>query len=306
MATFLLGPTTVAGHVLLGVDRRGDHCLLVPVPPEIPTQEDRRSAFVQVVRSDLVLDGSTRTYAAVVCHRRDLDGLFDDVLAAMLAELADQPTDPAGTCIRVLSEWRELLRKNAGVLGESALRGLFGELLVLERIIKSHSSVAVADLWRGPDLEPHDFNLGGHVIEVKTLGHTGSIVEIHGLDQLQAPPRQELYLILVRLAEDMEGRSLPELIDAIAKALPNPGEFREQLAKAGYSAADAQAYRDRRFLGRQVLGLQVTSGFPSIVHNSFASAVPPEIRGVTYTIDLVEYLPEAWTDDDLERVFCMN
>jgi hypothetical protein len=282
-------------EVLAGVDARGDHHLLVPAA-DGTLVEDSQAAYIRIQRCALVIGGRGRTYVDVVCHRADLSELFDDILATMLTELATDSTEqPDAVCKRVLDEWRELLRRRGGLLGDDALRGLFGELVVLEQILDA-SSTHDLSVWRGPDREPHDFRLPGGDLEVKTLGVTGSMVRIHGIEQLEPSEDGELHLIVVRLSADHDGLALPDLIERIHPKANDRRAFTVALARAGYSETDAQHYRDRRFTIMQIGALSVDDEFPRIAPSSLADMLPDEVSSLSYTLDLSLLLPRALTD----------
>ena len=99
---------------------------------------------------------------------------------------------------RVL-HWRSLLERDAAGLGETTLRGLIGELLVLrDRLLPTLGPGAAVAAWRGPLGAPQDFVLAdGRRIEVKTIGPHATQVHINGLEQLD-PCGDPLTLTVVR------------------------------------------------------------------------------------------------------------
>ncbi|AWS47062.1 PD-(D/E)XK motif protein [Streptosporangium sp. 'caverna'] len=290
-------------EVLAGIDARGDHHLLVPTGVDRSVAEDSQAAYVRIQRRALVVDGYVRTYADVVCHRADLFELFDDILAAMLTQLASSSGErPDAVCKQVLDEWRELLRRRGGLLGDDALRGLFGELIILEQILTAGEAHDLS-VWRGPDREPHDFRLPGGDLEVKVLGATGAAVRIHGIEQLEPPEDGDLYLVVVRLVTDHDGLALPDLVERIQPKTDDHRAFAVALARAGYSETDAEHYRDRRFVVTQIAALPVDDGFPRIVPSSLADALPDEVSALSYTLDLSFLLPSALTDASVVPLF---
>ena len=119
----------------------------------------------------------------------------------------------ADAIIGRIDRWRTLLERNAAGLGESALRGLIGELLVLEHELLPKLTLreAVA-AWTGPAGTPQDFLLPtGTRVEVKTIGRDASTVRISGLGQLDAN-MDALVLIVVRV--DATGVSAPGAVTA--------------------------------------------------------------------------------------------
>lgn len=291
-----------AGDVLLAADGRGDHHLLVPILPGDEVIDDLLSAHVRMTKRDLVVDGKQARYLDVVCHRPDLNSLFDDVLAAMLQALEASRDTASSICGRVLDKWRELLRKRGSPLREEAVRGLIGELVVLEQVLIRDEGVAVHSTWTGPDRTPHDIHLGGHDLEVKSLGANAATVEIHGLDQLD-PVDRRLHLILVHLGRHAEGASLPELVDRVRSHCRDITGFNEQLSKAGYSESDVDAYAVTRYRVEQILAMEVDQMFPCLTRQSLARPLPEVVTDLRYKLDLVALLPDALTGAALTPLF---
>lgn len=114
----------------------------------------------------------------------------------------------ANAVVGRIDRWRSLLQSDGSGLGETKLRGLFGELLVLEKcLLPMLSPEEAVRAWTGPEGAPQDFLLpsGAH-IEVKTIGRDAGTVRINGLGQLDAGP-DPLVLALVRV--ETAGSSAP-------------------------------------------------------------------------------------------------
>ncbi|MFE3409615.1 PD-(D/E)XK motif protein [Streptomyces mirabilis] len=295
-----IGLALSSGQVQVGVDARGDRHLLLPVSPSEEVHEDLRSAHVRLKQRSLTVGGRLQHFADLVCHRADLVELFDDVVGEVLERLAADGTDPAGSCRSVLDAWREMFQGRGGRLSVSEQRGLFGELTVLEHLLHGDAFLRPALTWTGPDRQPHDFRLpGSWSVEVKTLGRAGSTVEIHGLDQLAPPSGGRLTLVLVRLSEDATGTSLPELVERVTAAATDARGVVEQLAKAGYSGADAESYTATRYAPPRLLGLRVEAGFPSLTHADLRTGLPAGVDAVRYTLDVADRLPDAVGHEEL-------
>ncbi len=305
VATLDLPVATYAGPAALGLDGRGDHHLLLPVDDDHAVVADGRSAHVRVDTRPLVIDGRRRRFVDVVCHRPDLFDVFDEMVVALLQGVAEHPDGVGDVVERVLRQWRELLRPSDGILGERELRGLIGELLVLELLAEAGLVGGVDLVWTGPDRAVHDFSLGRRRrVEVKTVGVRGSTVTIHGLDQLHPSRDRELVLVMVRLEAAADGRSLPEIVTALETEVADTPGLRRQLAKAGYAEADAERYRDRRYTRSNLYAWNVETDFPRLDIDSFKTVVPHEVVGVEYELDLVGLTPYAVTDRGAEHLIC--
>lgn len=302
VATLDLPVNTAAGPAALGVDDRGDHHLLLPVGGDHPAVQDGRSAHVRVDTRPLVVAGRQRRYVDIVCHRSDLFGTFDEMIVALLQAVAERPDQVGDIVTRTLQQWRDLLRSTHGVLGERELRGLLGELYVLQLIADARLVGVVDQVWTGPDQAVHDFAVQKRRIEVKTVGARDVTVTIHGLDQLHPQRDCELVLVVVRLEADPDGRCLPELVDTLLDTIRDRAGVRRQLAKAGYVEAEADRYRDRRYVVSQTYAWRIGQSFPRIDVESFTTAVPQQVVDVQYTLDLSGMTPYAATDDAAVRL----
>lgn len=302
VATLDLPIATEAGPAALGVDVRGDHHLLLPIDKSHPKVEDGRSAHVRVDTRPLVVQGRPRRYVDVVCHRPDLFDTFDEMIVALLQSVAETPDRVGEVVDRILRQWRELLRPSGGVLGEGELRGLIGELLVLQVLADAGLVGAVQKVWTGPDHAVHDFALTTRRIEVKTVGTRGSTVTVHGLEQLHPRADRELVLVVVRLEPAADGRCLPEIVASLQASIGDQPGLRRQLAKAGYADAEADRYRKRRYTASAMYAWRVDSHFPRIDVDSIPGGVPEEVVAVEYELDLSEMTGYAVTGLGAERL----
>jgi hypothetical protein len=124
-----------------------------------------------------------------------------------------EPAQLSAVILRRIDRWRNLLARDSGGLAESVLRGLIGELLVLEfKLLPILSERQAVAAWTGPSGSPQDFVLpSGQHLEVKTIARDAGSVQINGLGQLDAG-KDPLFLILVRA--EVTGPSAPGSVTA--------------------------------------------------------------------------------------------
>ncbi|AMN44719.1 PD-(D/E)XK motif protein [Rhodoplanes sp. Z2-YC6860] len=98
------------------------------------------------------------------------------------------PTAAGSAVLARIERWRSLMQAVPAGLSRSELRGLIGELLVLETfVIPQFGEAAAIKAWTGPLGTPQDFQLAtGLRLEIKTLDYAGDRVTINGLRQLDA------------------------------------------------------------------------------------------------------------------------
>ena len=191
--------------------------------------------------------------------------------------------------VQRLVHWRTLLEHETSGLGEAALRGLIGELVVLrDRLLPSLMPAAAVSAWRGPLGAPQDFVLpDGSRIEVKTVGPHADQVHINGLAQLD-PCGDPLTLVIVRgqaVTPDARGAvTAPALIADLRGLLAAEPEilaaFEAALIGLGWhehASHDAVALR--------VVGVddhEIGPGFPRLTRQT----VPTGVVDADYTIAL--------------------
>jgi len=137
-------------------------------------------------------------------------------LAGEMLDRVDQSSRSALTEFRkVVEDWRRVLNGAMRRVSRNQIIGLFGELIVLERLAKTDPGRAIKS-WRGKDGYHHDFALT-NALEVKTYvtAHAPR-VEIHGAFQLDPPHHGGLHLLTLRVEINERGRTVADLVDSIA------------------------------------------------------------------------------------------
>ncbi len=246
------------------------------------------SALEQIVIADVSADGrrwleiSTTSSALYENFYRLIGQISEGVLAGAEPQLA---------LSEAVSLWDSLLER-AKVLSEERQAGLFGELLLLERLLRADVPNAVST-WVGPDRQAHDFRSGEFEFEVKTTSGAKRIHTINGLGQLVPSLGCRLYLLSMQTTEaGSGGRSLPELVDEV-RALVPAGDvkgFDARVQASGYVERHRAHYARRRRLRTDMVLIPVEDGVPRIVPEALSSLpalyAPDRIRSVVYEIDV--------------------
>lgn len=299
-----LPTTTDDGAVLLGRTAAG-RCLLIPFPSNRADtfSGDRRSRGVHLVRRTLQRPDGLRWYAELVCLDSSLEPVFTSLCVDVLVRIETGDEDAVVAAIRVLRAWRALLASAGRPLAVPELAGLFGELLVLQRILVLDGSAA--GCWRGPFREVHDFRTGLSAIEVKTtLGPTARRFRVHGAGQLEPPAEGQLALAL--LAVELNPEAGLSVSDLAVEVIRTGGALAATaLAAAGYRTDDADTYDRHPFAVRAEEWFDIAPGFPRITSASFVGdALPAGTSNVHYDVDLTDAAVVPMTpraiDDALE------
>ena len=181
-----------------------------------------------------------------------------------------------------------LLADSAGV-NRSALRGLIGELLILEnRLFHLLGLDGAVSAWTGPLGMPQDFRLpSGQRIEVKAVDRDADKATVNGLGQLDGGG-DPLQLAVVRLEDT--GRDAPDaltvplLVERLRTRLADSPAalrtFNSRLRFVGWDDTD----EDNEVIVRLVRidEQEVDATFPRLV----TGTVPPGVVDATYKIVL--------------------
>ena len=217
-------------------------------------------------------------------HREVFKLLCEDVVDA--SQRCESPRAATAAIYRRLEHWTEMLAVGHGrQLGDQAVRGLIGELLLLETLARLRGLQAALDAWVAPDDHPQDFSLPKGILEAKTrLAASRPLVSISSLEQLETS-ELPLALWVMELTPDPNGSTLNglandlmSLADAGGPALA--GRMRLALLRRGYEHFDSYDALRYRVSGERAFA--VASDFPRITRSS----TDLRIRTATYQVDL--------------------
>ncbi|WP_316246875.1 PD-(D/E)XK motif protein [Microbispora triticiradicis] len=273
----------------VALDAKGSRHLLVPGGDEAVSVDPRPAVLGMVVRK-LSFGGPAVTYVDVSCAESELFPEFDEVVSDVL-EAVSGAQRPASAAIRAVTRWRRLFRSNLlRGLSRQAKLGLFAELTVLSSLVEASPGFPVG-AWRGPLNEPHDFEASARCLEVKGLSAVSDSIVVHGLEQLNSHDGRPLDVILLRVVEDSEGRTLSDLVDQLGGAVASRVELRTRLSAAGWSHQSDRPDLDA-FAVEEVRKLVVSSDTPRIVPSSLvAGSLPDGIENLRYEVDFAALLP---------------
>jgi hypothetical protein len=264
--------------------------VLVPVARGGALQAQRGSALT-VEQHDLVFGGAEESFVDVGCGRSDLYYEFDAVVQDIVEAVRDS-ADARQATLEVVARWRRLFGTAAmRGLSAEARRGLFAELTCLQEFTAADPTLS-ADSWRGPLREPHDFELTSACVEVKATGSISEDVRVHGLEQLAPDGNRRLYLAVLTVAEDPEGRTIPDLVGDLRSAVHDRSTFAGRLIAAGWSDDDPGA--NSRYVIGPVIVVPVSEEVPRIVRSLFtAGELPDGVGRLEYSIDRSALDPHA-------------
>lgn len=221
-----------------------------------------------------------------------LDHTFDDLFAAFTGEILSAisasatPEQAVQAINRCIARWRRFVESGRKSLTDEEVRGLIGELVVLGRTARRIGLLEALSAWRAPFDSIRDFEFESSSLEVKSYQvQAGPSLRINDPAQLEPSLGRPLHLCSVRLAPTDAGRTLPEVIQALADMYSSqPGsiaQLEESLASYGYLRSQSTTFTDRYSIG-PVNVFAVENGFPRIR----PADVPAGVEEVRFSIPI--------------------
>lgn len=216
---------------------------------------------------------------------RDLEEVFLRFCESVMAELV-KGTSPADSLQVIMDRYRRLFEQNHETVTLEKMRGLFAELVFLDKLLDA--GVDAVRGWLGPTGETHDFVFGGNHFEVKSLRASGErSVQVSNIHQLDCPSGKELYLVGVRLFPGNE--TIGSMIEKIREKLTSKQcrQLEFLLSKVNCTFPVNDDWNAKRFSFDEPVAWFVDKSFPRIVCGMLPGGiVPVGVSGVKYTVSL--------------------
>jgi hypothetical protein len=187
-----------------------------------------------------------------------------------------------------ISKWKRLFDKiRPNLLTEEQQKGLMGELLFINELIKNGISISVSiNNWFGPDFFNKDFIIENTGFEIKTTSQDRPVIKISSEQQLDSQDLKSLFLVQFVLEERKNnGNSLPEIISNLREILKNEYAekliFENSLLKTGYNDNDAIRYV-KKYEVIEVVMYNVEDDFPKITK----SILPKGVFNSVYNLEV--------------------
>ena len=233
--------------------------------------------------------GEFEKYLSVTPPSPELSEIFLSFIRFTLDDIASQTSidNVISLIIEKYEDWSAFFA--SGGLGKdstSKIIGIIGELLILEKVIKTLDETAISTWW-GPVRHRHDFEFANSGIEVKTtINPHSNEVEIHGLKQLSPDPGRSLYLAHLKLNLDPQGLNLSDLINRLLASNVSKFELEEKIGKSGVTKELIDSFTNFKFNGFLARYFLVDDLFPSITQDNLSVDELSRISRVSYKIDL--------------------
>jgi len=225
------------------------------------------------------LPGLPSGRGAVLLQLRDdqFEDLFEQLGNCLLEEIRSSNGASAAIhgVVRTIERWRRFLERHRENLDPKEVRGLIGELSMLERLaVRIGPRVALAS-WRSPFGSIRDFECPDIAVEVKTyMASSGATIRIN--DPLQLEPDRSA------AAEFTLPRHVARVSRLFEDDITLQDDFDNALASAGYLPSHAKSYNDGYALGATNV-FEICEGFPRIS----AASIPPFVSRVHFDIEIL-------------------
>jgi hypothetical protein len=284
---------------MYAMDRRGELHLLLPADGPPPEQRLADLRGLRVRQQQLEGQGTYVDVVAGASHEE----MFSPLCAAVLNCIVQQRRLPWEAVTSTVRAWQAAWKGALSSMEKTVQVGLFGELLILERIMLPALGTRAVLHWSGPDRERHDFVGERMHLEVKTTRRRRHEHEISRVDQLHAPAGRTLFLASVIVEESAAGaETLATRIDVISELLRmapvESDEFQAKLIQLGWSEEMRRTGELLRFHHVDSIILVVDDEFPRMPPDF---VLPPGVVALRYTVDLAN-LPVLDRGEVIEAV----
>lgn len=243
---------------------------------------------------------------ALVLERQDLESIVlviaEDLINSSLP--AEIPLPAVAAIAERLLAWQTCLKVRREGLSYQRMLGLFGELVVMERVAAFSRLDLVVPRWTGPDRGIHDFERAGQAIEVKTSSGLAGLVHVTALEQLDNSGLDALTLCRVAVVKDDDGDDLRQVVARIRAETDRFGHGVRQaldrgLLLSGYIDADVAAEGFEKLSVVAVEGYDVREGFPRLT----SQTVSPGIVAAEYRLALASAVNLRMSAAELNGAF---
>ena len=225
----------------------------------------------------------------LVLERLDLKPIFSVVAQDLITASKDtSTTSDALTVIGArLSAWQACLKVRREGFGKQQIVGLFGELVILEKISNWIGFDRAMAHWSGPERGLHDFEMGAFAVEVKTSLGIRGLVSIGSLEQLDTVGINKLILCRVAVVADPLGDDLRAFVTRLRLIADGMGtgvrsDFDRKVLLTGFVDIESHEISSNCFSVSAIEPYEILDGFPRLIKET----VTPGVTSAEYQVDL--------------------
>ena len=285
-------------NLFVGVDKHGIRCLIFSI------KNAKRIDIKEIYRDKINISYYEDLNILIIpVEDKDYYEVFDHFILSVFNTIKNikKTEEQLKLFYKIFNKWVNFFEPPYDDrLPQDSVRGLFGELYVLNNLLNNCTSDAIdycLESWVGPYNKSHDFLLEEKDLEVKTKDASAVKVKLASEFQLDIELGKMLNLIVVSISTDIHnGSTLEDLFKMIKDAIyQNAGDvsiFLKALQQLNVTINNISEYNNYRFSIQNIKIYDATSSdFPKIV----PSNIPESINTVRYYLnltDLDDYLVE--------------
>jgi hypothetical protein len=198
----------------VGVNNDGKRALLLLIPPNINLE------FTRNQKENLSIEYFKEKRLIVLqLNVIEFNDLFDDLILSLYHGIKNMYDidEYSRYFIQTFYRWSDFFEdKKSELLSEETIKGIFGEMLYLKKIIVTQNNNNINSIlksWTGPYDKGNDFELENKNIEVKTKSLDSISIRISSEFQLELIQGKTLELFIVSILNDFnEGVNIKSLI----------------------------------------------------------------------------------------------
>ncbi len=278
----------------LGINSKKRRCLLLRLPKGTKTnfrgetKENLKTSFY-VKENCIVLELIDEYYYT----------LFNDLIISLFFKIKDVENhlEYRAIFISTINKWSAFLANSRNnKLSEDVIKGMFGELTVLNELLINTTPQKVNSIlksWQGPYDANTDFEFDNNNIEVKTKSLDNPKVKISSEHQLDDEPGKNIELLVVSVESDFNS---VETIDSLINTIRNriitlSGDLSilfEALAQKSLFPSNLGEYNNYKFTLKQHITYDCNlvnmkkDVFPRLIK----SKLPIQLSKIKYDINL--------------------
>ncbi|MDF2595735.1 MAG: hypothetical protein K0R69_2076 [Clostridia bacterium] len=176
-------------------------------------------------------------------------------------------------------KWQRLLQQgNDGLLTDTAVKGLIGELILLEELLVKRSNILqTVEGWRGPNKSDRDFIYNNIWYEVKTTDPSSNSVKISSVEQLDSNDEGNLVVMYIEKTSACERNSftlngiVSRIKDKLETDISAVVLFEDKLLDLGYSYR--KEYNETHYIFRRKREFKVDNNFPRLRRDMLANGI---------------------------------
>ncbi|MFW7380186.1 MAG: PD-(D/E)XK motif protein [Oligoflexus sp.] len=296
-------PLSTGRNLYIGIDAADDlHLLLQPSLPKLPPYlTGMRLKGLKCQIQELEVEGKgVQEWVALTCFatkesedRTPFLSLCEDILRSIRKNSVAVEESLA----QVLKRWRKFWATDGPPrFSEAWVKGIFGELLCLEKLILKGNPRIALEVWTGPLGLDHDFQAKNIAFEVKATTSRPPIIRVNTLNQFDETLVEKLLLLNILISKDETGNSLLDVVSRIETLFQNSDEeclevFWDRLVAAGYRRHYEHIYDSFRFVIDSFNYYIVHNDFPRITNHSLKGPLDSRIERIEYCIEITGLTP---------------